>query len=64
MSGKYGKTTIPSLESNGVWANSSQEKANMLADCYEKISSDENYSPTFTQHRAKCESDPEFAAPL
>lgn len=63
MSGKNGKTTIPSLESNGVWANSSQEKANMLADCYEKISSDENYSPTFTQHRAKCESDPEFAAP-
>ena len=62
MNGQKTCSEIPSLESNGQIANSSQDKANMLADYYEKQSSDENFSPAFRLHRATCEARPDFAA--
>ena len=52
---------IPSLKQDGGYANTNEEKANILADTFASLSSNNNYSESFKQHREKCEGDPNFA---
>jgi ribonuclease HI len=61
MNGVNTHSDIPGLSFDGRSANTSEEKANMLADTFERHSSDSNYSIKFAQHKARCEADVTFA---
>ena len=53
---------MPSLVKDGhLSADTVEEKANLLAESFASLSSDENYNAAFKQRRQECEADPDFA---
>ena len=60
MNGIKDSREMPSLELNNLSANTKVEKANLLAETFERLSSDKNYTDKFLEHKQRCEEDITF----
>ena len=59
LSNSKAKECIPDLKIGNEFTNSQEEKANVLASHFAKVSSDSNYSDEFQQHKADFEKENE-----
>ena len=53
MGGGTAQFGVQALVQGTKTASTSKEKAEMLAEVYERVSSDENYSPSFVANRTR-----------